>query len=284
MQRECARYVNLAFAPTTISATTVTANNNISASGGTGGGGATSLLTDPSRVGLGDDVWPLTSTGQPVDGVTIIELYAALKQGQSVKQWYIEHADKLVNIDVRRFITFGIIKGFLYRVHKYALVSETPAQGQGQGHNSPGGIHRSKRQQQGQQQQILSTSDTSKPTPTLRDRDRDRGRHNHHNINSPATTNPTSKTHSLLSLPTSPAPTLSSRSTSSSSRSSSLSSTSSNTSDSAAAAAIDDKVLLKYLDGTHCFDQICTELEICERALVGTVMRRWRGEVVLIHR
>ena len=31
----------------------------------------------------------------------------------------------LGGIDVRRFISFGVIKGFLYRVHQYPIISET---------------------------------------------------------------------------------------------------------------------------------------------------------------
>ena len=46
---------------------------------------------------------------------------------------------------------------------------------------------------------------------------------------------------------------------------------------------IDDKSLVKYLDGMHCFDQICTELEVSERELTARV-KRYPGEVLIIHR
>jgi hypothetical protein len=29
-----------------------------------------------------------------------------------------------LNIDIRRFVSFGVIKGFLYRVHKYPILPE----------------------------------------------------------------------------------------------------------------------------------------------------------------
>ena len=61
---------------------------------------------------------------QPVDAPPrsqVIELYASLRQGQPLRDWCLTHNTQLTNIDIRRFITFGIIKGFLYRVHKYAL-------------------------------------------------------------------------------------------------------------------------------------------------------------------
>lgn len=46
---------------------------------------------------------------------------------------------------------------------------------------------------------------------------------------------------------------------------------------------IDDKTLSKYLDGMHCFDQICTELEISERELTAR-LKRFPGEVLILHR
>lgn len=40
--------------------------------------------------------------------------------------------------------------------------------------------------------------------------------------------------------------------------------------------------IFKYLDGTHCFDEICTELMISERELMGR-LKEW-GDVQIIHR
>jgi hypothetical protein len=50
-------------------------------------------------------------------------LYASLRQGTTVKQWVIENQKLLRMIDVRRFIGFGIVKGFVYRVHKWCYRS-----------------------------------------------------------------------------------------------------------------------------------------------------------------
>ena len=58
-----------------------------------------------------------------ISGTQLGELYLSIKQGQSVKSWCMEHADVVSKIDIRRFITFGVIKGFLYRVHKYAFAT-----------------------------------------------------------------------------------------------------------------------------------------------------------------
>ena len=66
-----------------------------------------------------------TVTEQGIDGTKLMELYCSLKQGQSVKSWCIEHAEIMGIIDVRRLITFGVIKGFVYRVHKYAILTSS---------------------------------------------------------------------------------------------------------------------------------------------------------------
>lgn len=56
---------------------------------------------------------------------TLIHLYTSLRQGLTLKSWVLAHLSDLAGIDVRRLITFGIIKGFLYRVHKYAIATTT---------------------------------------------------------------------------------------------------------------------------------------------------------------
>ncbi|CAI6339512.1 unnamed protein product [Periconia digitata] len=57
---------------------------------------------------------------------TLITLYTSLRQGLTLRNWVLENMALLAGIDVRRLITFGIIKGFLYRVHKYAVASSIP--------------------------------------------------------------------------------------------------------------------------------------------------------------
>lgn len=56
---------------------------------------------------------------------SLVDLYRGLHSGLSVKDFYMNHASELEDIDVRRFITFGIIKGFLRRIHKYALTIQS---------------------------------------------------------------------------------------------------------------------------------------------------------------
>ncbi|CDR40105.1 CYFA0S04e03708g1_1 [Cyberlindnera fabianii] len=49
-------------------------------------------------------------------------LYRSLHQGQSVKQWYKDHSTDLECVDLRRFITFGVMRGLIYRVHSYPII------------------------------------------------------------------------------------------------------------------------------------------------------------------
>lgn len=54
---------------------------------------------------------------------SLFYLYRSLNQGQTVKEWYMQHRKYLNNIDVRRFINFGVIRGILYRVHSYPILN-----------------------------------------------------------------------------------------------------------------------------------------------------------------
>jgi hypothetical protein len=189
MQRECARYVNTAFAPGSAMIMGVAA-------------------MEPN------DVFPLNANKEMVDGVAIVELYAALRQGQSVKQWHAEWRGQLANIDVRRFVTFGVIKGFLYRVHKYAYVS-------GPRTGSPQGAKKAAAGGRASEGRHAGYADT------LGSDEEDDGEEEDGD-------------------------------------------------------EVDAKVLARYLDGTHCFDQICTELDISEKELTFKLKRY--GEVQIIHR
>ncbi|KAK6520072.1 Nitrogen permease regulator 2 [Arthrobotrys conoides] len=63
----------------------------------------------------------ISNTGRLLDFPAILDLYTSLRQGLTVGEWSLENAERLKDVDVRRFIQFGIIKGFLYRVHKYPV-------------------------------------------------------------------------------------------------------------------------------------------------------------------
>lgn len=51
----------------------------------------------------------------------LIDLYTSLQPGLQLRDFCLEHSASLEKIDIRRLITFGIIKGFLRRIHKFAL-------------------------------------------------------------------------------------------------------------------------------------------------------------------
>ncbi|TID26512.1 nitrogen permease regulator 2 [Venturia nashicola] len=65
--------------------------------------------------------WAWKSAEVCIDRARLVQLYTSLKQGVTLATWCSQHDILLQGIDVRRFITFGIIKGFLYRVHKYII-------------------------------------------------------------------------------------------------------------------------------------------------------------------
>lgn len=369
MQQECARYVNTRFAPTT-SLRMAPASPPSSEYRGDLTGNVLQRRIDE----IEDNIWPMvgdsndeSDTDQDhenhknnvgsylsetrrrlkkkrkyLDGVGIVELYASLRQGQSVKQWYTLNARQLANVDIRRFITFGIIKGFLYRVHKYAygprpegfVYTSSHADmkslskdastssvkglggigsGLGSSMNSAGGAttaaedalasgeisirygRMDNEQQLLQQQQtslISSSYQSANNTHTNHSQnhshtnsnnisirlgsagtsiDTDR-RHNqnqyqmyeedeHNNINS--------ENHSTGSMPDDDFADEESRE--------------GGTAQEAIRFHQNHKALEKYLDGQHCFDEICTELEISERELTAR-LRRIPWVVHIIHR
>ncbi|GJN70297.1 tumor suppressor candidate 4 [Purpureocillium lilacinum] len=55
----------------------------------------------------------------------LIKLMTTLSPGKSIREWIHAHQengfDVLTYVDVRRFVQFGVIKGCLYRVHKYIM-------------------------------------------------------------------------------------------------------------------------------------------------------------------
>ncbi|KAI9705928.1 MAG: Nitrogen permease regulator 2, partial [Candelina mexicana] len=139
---------------------------------------------------------------EEITPMRLINLYASLRQGHTLKNWCIEHREELEGVDIRRFVTFGIIKGFLYRVQKYAVGVAPPA-------------------------------------PNAADADQEITNGKGHSDESNGTIG--SKGGSKMELP-----------------------------------------LTKYLDGTHCFDEICTELQISEKELLSKLKRY--GDVQIVHR
>ncbi|KAL4884549.1 nitrogen permease regulator 2-domain-containing protein [Aspergillus karnatakaensis] len=286
MQQECARYVNTLFAstitvptapaaippgfdkddlwppigdlPSSLGTNSIMTSNseNLSPTTTPSPGNNTTLV--PSTAG--STTGPLQKHSpverELVDGVGIIELYASLKQGQTLKQWYLQHSRLLTHIDIRRFITFGIIKGFLYRVHKYALATGNPAPQFKSGATTPRYYHSSTHS--GPSSRGPGTGANSPYASSAGDDPAPIAHHNSHHRSEDGRDRDRMSLHSA-------------------SRSALL------YDDDDDVDFIDDKDLVKYLDGMHCFDQICTELEISERELSRRI-RRYQGEVLIIHR
>lgn len=138
----------------------------------------------------------------------------------------------LERIDVRRLITFGVIKGFLYRVHKYAIAPaavKKPTHRSGKKNamkGSFGGGGGSGGRSMGKEDRC--TAKSRQP--------QDGDDENADKV------------------------------------------------DGTGIEGVGDKKadLSQYLDGTYCFDQICTELMISERELMGQL--KTMGDVQIIHR
>ncbi|PGH00791.1 hypothetical protein AJ80_09130 [Polytolypa hystricis UAMH7299] len=270
MQRECARYVNTRFAP----APTLSSS---SASSSMPPFGSTPRAYSSSTVNGDwleyDDIWPLvgppagTTTNDIdqrktiVDGVGIVELYSSLRQGLTVKQWYISHACELANIDIRRFITFGVIKGFLYRVHKYPYATGNPAQS-----STIPTIPTTPR--------FFQTSSSSAIASPAFSRGRGGSMVSGAGFESSSQEGPSDGLAVVPSVSVYPED----EEESDYERDEDFEDVDDDDYDS-----IDDKTLAKYLDGMHCFDQICTELEISEKELTSR-LKRYPGEVEIIHR
>lgn len=156
----------------------------------------------------------------------LVELYCALKPGQSVKSFCIEHSAAVEGIDMRRFITFGIIKGFLYRIHKYAIATKTPhraGKSKAQHHHT---------QWKRKKSTNLESSHSSDSDDNDHEEDEEKEEEEEEEESENTKTNAT---------------------------------------------------LAKYLDGTHCFDEICTELLMSEKELMAR-LNGMGADVLIIHR
>ncbi|KAM3533361.1 hypothetical protein MY4038_003368 [Beauveria bassiana] len=60
-----------------------------------------------------------------VGNFMLIKLMLSFSPGKSIKEWLVAHQDAgfdvIKYVDIRRFVQFGVIKGCLYRVHKYVV-------------------------------------------------------------------------------------------------------------------------------------------------------------------
>jgi hypothetical protein len=193
-----------------------------------------------------------TSDPHPITHETLITLYTSLRQGLTLRTWVLDNLALLAGIDIRRLITFGIIKGFLYRVHRYAIATSlnlppAPPTSLQSAPPSTASNHAHK------------DSDTS----TLRGHTQPHSQlpnHLHHKPSLASTTN--------LFTPGAIAERRADEVT---------------RLDSLVSDGVESGLpLVKFLDGMHCFDEICTELGMSEKAVEGKI--RGVGEVQVFSR
>lgn len=95
--------------------------------------------------GMVDECASYVSHGRGrVSNYHLIKLMTTFAPGRSVMEWLKGHQDSgfevLQYVDVRRLVQFGVIKGFLYRVHKYVVSRQyLAALASGQSRPVPGG-------------------------------------------------------------------------------------------------------------------------------------------------
>ncbi|KAF8911995.1 nitrogen permease regulator 2-domain-containing protein [Gymnopilus junonius] len=64
----------------------------------------------------------VTKQGKRIpDWPKLLHLYSRLKPGKTVHEWMKYYDVESLGIDARRFTSFGVVKGFLRRVHRYPL-------------------------------------------------------------------------------------------------------------------------------------------------------------------
>ena len=141
-----------------------------------------------------------------------------------------ENETLLSGVDVRRFITFGIIKGFLYRVHRYAYANIANGMGKVEQLARPEAAERIARWDA----QMKYGDSQAAP-----------------NVNGDG--------NGVESMGGGGVEVTRAR------------------------LVTKDLPLARYLDGLHCFDEICTEVQMSEREVAGK-MRSAYGDVQIISR
>ncbi|KAN0141004.1 Nitrogen permease regulator 2 domain containing protein [Lactarius tabidus] len=62
------------------------------------------------------------------DWPKLLHLYSRMRPGTTVFEWMQDHDVRRIGIDVRRFASFGVIKGFLRRVHRWPILQADDTQ------------------------------------------------------------------------------------------------------------------------------------------------------------
>ncbi|KAL7691953.1 putative nitrogen permease regulator 2 [Plasmopara halstedii] len=92
-------------------------------------------------------VYIVKSGRTPPSFARIFALYCSVQPSLRVSDFCVVYSESLAHIDVRRFITFGLIHGFLRRVHRFPICIDRKSPD-----SSPLQQHQSQQSQQAQQQ------------------------------------------------------------------------------------------------------------------------------------
>ncbi|KAK5130884.1 hypothetical protein LTR08_001605 [Meristemomyces frigidus] len=187
------------------------------------------------------------STSQP-SSATLITLYAALGPGVLLYDFVLAHAAQLTRIDIRRLITFGVIKGFLRRIHKYALAISTPSS------------TRSKSQVSGASSASPTAAKSKPKSSEAAAREIDRA-WKKAALSSGWATPPSAAKAPIAVM---------------------ARSGSGDEGEEAGSEARER--LMGFLDGKHCMDEICVAMRMSERKVVERVKGKGWGEVVLFNK
>lgn len=68
----------------------------------------------------------VTASERKISGYELCRYFTTLIQGRGLKEWIQMHGGVkfLTMVDVRRLIQFGVIKGLIYRIHRYAVSAQ----------------------------------------------------------------------------------------------------------------------------------------------------------------
>ncbi|KAG8966620.1 Nitrogen permease regulator 2 [Tulasnella sp. 425] len=94
----------------------------------------------------------------------LLRLYSQLKRGKTIHAWMEENEIASTGIDVRRFLSFGVIKGFLRRIHRYPIL---PSRDRDKSKKKRGGVGSQSRQLNPEELDALAAlKDTGIGNPT----------------------------------------------------------------------------------------------------------------------
>ncbi|WFD31331.1 Nitrogen permease regulator 2 [Malassezia sp. CBS 17886] len=81
-----------------------------------------SSLLDDEGIGSECAAYVTSPGSEPLPVPTLWRMYSQLRRSKTLHEWIDQHGAAVQQLDVRRFVTFGIIKGFLRRVHQYPVL------------------------------------------------------------------------------------------------------------------------------------------------------------------